>query len=278
MAEKAIRETQVDEDKLCLVHLEDVREDNEEQVRNINDILIFIVIIVFILSFLGFLVMPNLRTEPLNGIYLEMAIFLFTVIVGFTVSRQNNRYRQIMKELTSFDGSVSAMYREFAHFGKQYQDRFQEIAIDHYEPIVAKHAWDYNIMHKSTTMRDTYRLVREALEDNSIASIESSSVSEIKKQLSDMQKNRKDMVALHSERIPQFQWFVIFFLALMLVITITSVSSYGNVVESLLKASFTTAIIATVVMLRKLDTLDLFESFLGEHSAQDVIDIFDGKR
>ena len=271
MAQNAIRETVVE-------NLQEIRVKHQEKLRNINDVLIFVVITLFILAFLGFLVMPEIRIDALNSIYIEMAIFLFTVISGFTVSRQNNRYRQIMSEITAFDGSVSTMYREFAHFGKEYQDEFKTIALDHYEPVIKEHKWDYNIINKSNTLTKTYDLVWRALADDRIAHIEYSAVSEVKKQLSDMQKNRKDMIALHAERIPQFQWFVIAFLALMLILTISSVSSYGDVVESLLKASFVTAIIATVVMLRRLDTLDLFESFLGEHSAQDVIDIFDGKK
>lgn len=278
MAKNAIRETVIDKDKLCLIHLEEIREKNEEKRKNINDFLMFIIIGIFILIFLAYLSMPELRTVPLNDVYIEMAIFLFTVITGFTVSRQNNRYRQIIQEITSFDGSVSAMYREFAHFGEEYQRKFKGIALRHYEPIIREHQWDFNIVNKSTTLEKSYALVKEALEDTNIAHIEHSAVSEIKKQLSDMQKNRKDMIALHAERIPQFQWFVIVFLAAMLIITISAVASQGNYVESLLKASFTTAITATIVMLKRLDTLDLFESFLGEHSAQDIIDIFDGKK
>jgi len=278
MVQNAIREEQVDEDKLCLLSLDEAREEYKEKRRDINDMLIFVVITIFILSFLFYLILPETRTAPLNPVYMEMAIFLFTVISGFTVSRQNNRYRQIMMEITEFDGSVSALYREFANFGGTYQDDFKAIALRHYEPIIGKHQWDYNITNKSSTLTDTYHLVKNLSQKGDISHVEHSSVSEIKKQLSDMQKNRKDMIALHAERIPQFQWFVIFFLAMMLIMTMSSVSSFGSVVESLLKASAATAIIAVIVMLRRLDTLDMFESFLGEHSAQDVINIFDGTK
>jgi len=276
--ETVLREVQNDADNLCMLHLEEIREENQEKQRNINDFLIFFIIIVFISFFLLFLVLPDLREAPLNSIYVEMAIFLFTVISGFTVSRQNNRYRQIMQEITSFDGSITAMYREFAHFGSKYQDEFKHIALRHYEPVIAKHKWDYNILNRATTLKDTYDLVKRAVEDDRGTNIEHSSVSEIKRSLSDMQRNRKDMIALHSERIPQFQMFVIFFLALMLIITISSVTSNGNVVESLLKSTFSTAIVATVVLIKRLDTLDLFESFLGEHSAQDIINIFNNTK
>ena len=278
MTKNAIRETTIDSQKLCLMHLDELRVKNQERLQNTNDMLIFIVIFVFLAAVLVFLSLPDLRGDPLNSIYVEMSIFLFTVIVGFTVSRQNNRYRQIIEEITAFDGSVSAMYREFAYFGDEYQDEFKQFALNHYEPVISLHQWDYNIVNKSNTLRKTYDLVQRGLEDQQLAHIEHSAVSEIKKQLAGMQKNRKDMIALHAERIPSFQWFIMIFLSMMLIITIASVSSYGHFVESLLKGSFATAIIATLIMLRKLDTLDLFESFLGEHSAQDVIDIFDGKK
>jgi len=277
-SQHVLREVQNDADQLCMLHLEDIREDNLEKRRNINDMLMFLIAIAFILFFLGYLIMPDVRVEPLNDVYIEMAIFLFTVISGFTVSRQNNRYRQIMQEITSFDGSISAIYREFNHFGGHYQNEFKHIALRHYEPVIARHQWDYNIVNYSTTLSDTYELVHKAMTDDNVSFIEDSAVVEIKKALTDMQRNRKDMIALHSERVPQFQMFVIFFLALMLVITISAVTSYGDFVESLLKASFATAIVATVVLIKRLDTLDLFESFLGEHSAQDVIDIFNNKK
>ena len=93
-----------------------------------------------------------------------------------------------------------------------------------------------------------------------------------------MQKSRKDMIALHAERIQDFQWFVIYFLCMILMVAIASVSSYGLMLESILKAAFVTSIAATAVMLRKLDTLELFESFIGEKSAKDVLDIFEGKK
>ncbi len=266
-----------DSPNYCLIQLEDIRVENQKKIRSRNDILILVVLITFIVSCLVFLVLPNIKVDPLNNIYIEMSIFLFSIIAGFTVSSQNNRYRQIMEEITSFDGSITAIYREFAFISKEVQEQFKCIAVEHYRPVIKKHRWDYNIIHKSNTLSHTYELLQRAGKDIT-AGPSLSAIEEIKKLLSNMQLNRKDMIALHAERIPQFQWFVIYFLATILIITISSESSYGLMIESLLKASFVTSIVATIVMLHRLNTLDLFESFLGEHSAQDVIDIFDGKK
>lgn len=244
-----------------------------------NQLIIVYVVTFFIITSLCFYALPNLKlATPLDNLYLQMVIFLFATLVGFSIQRQNSRYREIIKELTSFDGGISAMYREFGTFDHEYQTRFQDIARTHYYPIIEHREWDYNLIHKSTTLTDTYDLIDELSTDRDFSDVERMSASNIRKILSDMQRNRKDLVALHAERVQDFLWFVIYFLCLILIITIASVSSYGLMLESILKSAFVTTVVATAVMLRRLDSLELFESFVGEKSAKDILDIFDGKR
>lgn len=244
-----------------------------------NQMIILSVVTFFIVISLCFFALPNLKLEtPLDDLYLQMVIFLFATMVGFTISRQNSRYREIIKELTSFDGAVTAMYREFGTFDKRYQSRFEDIARDHYYPVIENKKWDHNIVNKSSTLSRTYDLIDEISVDRDFSDVERMSASSIRRLLGDMQKNRKDMIALHAERVQDFQWFVIYFLCLILVITVSSVSSYGLMLESILKSAFVTSIVATAVMLRQLDSLELFESFIGEKSAKDILDIFEGKK
>ncbi|MFW0871290.1 MAG: hypothetical protein ACKKL4_02455 [Patescibacteria group bacterium] len=244
-----------------------------------NHIIIVYVVSFFVASALAFYALPNLKLSvPLDNLYLQMVIFLFATLVGFSIQRQNNRYREITRELTGFDGGITAMYREFSTFGKEYQDRFEQIAREHYYPIIENRAWDWNITHKSTTLKRSYALLSEASVDRDFSSNERISADSIRRILAGMQQNRKNIVALHGERIQEFLWFVIYFLCLILVIAIASVSSYGLILESILKSAFVTTVLATAVMLRRLDNLDLFESFVGEQSAKDVLDIFEGKR
>ena len=244
-----------------------------------NQMIILYVVTFFIVAALGFYALPNLKlATPLDNLYLQMVIFLFATLVGFSISRQNSRYREIIKELTSFDGGITAMYREFGTFDKEYQDRFEQIAREHYYPIIENRRWDHNLVNKSSTLSNTYDLIDELSVDRDFSDVERMSASNIRKILSDMQRNRKDLVALHAERVQDFLWFVIYFLCLILIITIASVSSYGLMLESILKSAFTTTVVATAVMLRRLDNLELFESFVGEKSAKDILDIFDGKR
>ena len=244
-----------------------------------NQFIILAVVTAFLLITLAFYSLPNLKLQtPLDDLYLQMVIFLFATLVGFSISRQNNRYREIIKELTAFDGGITAIYREFGTFDKQYRDRFETIAREHYYPIITNRQWDWNLVNKSTTLSRTYQLIDELSVDHDFSDVERMSASNIRRILADMQGNRKDLVALHAERVQDFLWFVIYFLCLILIITVSSVSSYGLMLESILKSAFVTTIIATAVMLRQLDNLDLFESFIGEKSAKDILDIFNGKK
>ena len=53
--------------------------------------------------------------------------------------------------------------------------------------------------------------------------------------------------------------------------------SYHSFVASLLKGAFAGSIFFVFVLLQKLNKLELFEKVVGEDSAQDVLDIFEGR-
>jgi len=82
------------------------------------------------------------------------------------------------------------------------------------------------------------------------------------------------MIALREERVPVFNWIIIILISFILFITLTAIPSQGMLVESILKATFSTSIISVLALLYRLDKLKLFSSVTGEESAQDVLNIF----
>jgi len=250
----------------------------EERQYNVHEYHLFAIVTIFLVSFLGFFSIPEAGLPNLDRVYVEMAVFLFAIVSSFVIARQNTRYRQIMREIARFDGGMTAIYRELYYFGSEAQDRFAEIARKHYEPVIANHEWDYNICHPCNTLQQTYHLLENLSDQKNFDANDGTSLANIKKQLAEMQKCRKNIVLLHAERIPRFQWFVVVFLSFILLMTISSIGSYGQYIESIIKASFATAIITTIVMMRRLDDLQLFESFLGEHSAEDVMSVINEKK
>ena len=81
---------------------------------------------------------------------------------------------------------------------------------------------------------------------------------------------------IYQERIPSFQWFSIVFFMFILLATVTVIPSSGFLLGSILKSAFVVSIVSVVFILYNLDNLHLFESFIGENSAKDVVDLIKG--
>ena len=93
-----------------------------------------------------------------------------------------------------------------------------------------------------------------------------------------MQIARKNMIALYRERIPQFQWLLVYFLALILLLTVSMIPSHHYVIASVLKGVFSSSVVFVVILLHRFDSLQFFERTIGEQSARDILNIFAGKR
>ena len=86
------------------------------------------------------------------------------------------------------------------------------------------------------------------------------------------------MVSLREERIPIFQWLLILIIAAILIVTVSTITSVSSWVISLIKAAFVSSVFVAVILLRQFDNLKLFSGKIGEFSAQDVINIIEGKK
>jgi hypothetical protein len=211
-------------------------------------------------------------------IFLTISTFLFATFTGFFISRQGKRYSKIREAITSFDGEMSGLYRQFGHLGKIHQKSVKKIIKKHYDLIIKNKAWDYHFVNKSTTLTDINNLVNKTTKNKNLKSLMNLALREILTSLQRLQVIRKKMVALHKERVPVFNWIIISFISLILFITLSAIPSQNLIIESVLKAAFSTSIISVLILLYRLDKLKLFSKITGEESAQDVLNIFSGKK
>ena len=56
------------------------------------------------------------------------------------------------------------------------------------------------------------------------------------------------------------------------------IPSQAQFMGSILKGAFGTCVVLILVLLRRFDDLNFFESTIGENSAQDILDIIKGKK
>jgi amino acid transporter len=236
--------------------------------------------IIFILLFIGLSIIYyyNLFGDSgVDKIFLTLSTFLFALFTGFFISRQAGRYGEIRKLTANFDGIMSSIYRTFGHFGTQAQQKAGEIIKNHYQMIV-KDGWDYPFTHKTSTLTDLHHLIENTVKRKGTGGVKAAATTRMISGLHDAQKTRKNMVALREERIPNFQWVLIYILTIILILTVSAIPSAYLLLGSIIKAAFIMSIFVVIVLLKKLDELKLFAGNIREHSAQDVVDIIEDKK
>ena len=239
---------------------------------------LFILVASFCLSFVIYYNYQIISDTEFSNLVLRTGTFLFAIFTGFFIARQGTRYSSIREQITSFDGEISAIYRKFGHISKAAQNTFSKIITKHYKKILNNNSWDYNFTHKSSTLLDTHNLIQKTVKDKVFGTLKNFSIQRVLVSLENLQVTRKKMVALHKERIPTFQWALIYFLASILLITVATISSEGIIFKSALKASFSSGVILIIILLHRFDNLHFFGGIIGEKSAQDVLDILKGKK
>jgi len=234
------------------------------------------VIIFLVLSALFYFL--SFGAEDTSQIFITICTFLFAIFTGFFIARQGRRYSNIRDQITKFDGEMSSMYRQFGHLGLEAQNQAKEIIKNHYEAILAHQAWDYHFINPSVTITSLHKLSEQTTKDESLPSLKHLALQRVLTALETLQIVRKSMIALHTERIPRFQWVLVYFLAFILLAAVSIIPSEGFLLGAILKGAFSSSVIFVIILLHEFDKLKFFEGTMGEHSAKDILDIFEGKK
>ena len=103
------------------------------------------------------------------------------------------------------------------------------------------------------------------------------SVNHILDSLGRAQIARKNLISLHEERVPAFQWVIIVLLAIIIVFTLSLIESELFLVGAVIKSAFVITVISILVLLHEFDELRFYRGIIGKRSAQDVLDIMSNK-
>jgi hypothetical protein len=211
-------------------------------------------------------------------VYLTTTTFFFSIVTGFFIAQQVARYAKIREVISTFDGRISSVFRSAGNISGEAQKHIGEIIVKHYNVVLGKKEWDYHFTHKSETLISIHAALEKYMDKKSLTPLKTHSLARIISNLSDCEVARKNMVMLHEERIPQFHWFVISFFILVLLVAIAAIPSEGLLLESVLKSAYGVSLFSVASTLYHLDVLHLFEHFVGENSAKDVILLIEGKK
>lgn len=237
---------------------------------------IFLILLFFILTLIYFKV--DFGGSSTDKVFITITTFFFSIFTGFFITRQGNRYTKIREIISTFDGKMSGVYRVSGNISMSVQQKIGIVIKAHYEKIIVSRSWDYHFKNKSNTISEIHSILEQEIGGLKQESLRNQSIGRVLSNLGDCQVLRKNMVMLYQERIPSFQWFLIFFFVLILLATITVIPSVTFLLGSLMKSAFVVSIISVVIILYNLDNLHLFEKFIGENSALDVTEILSGKK
>ncbi|MCX6758022.1 MAG: hypothetical protein NTZ44_04040 [Candidatus Nomurabacteria bacterium] len=213
-----------------------------------------------------------------DKVFITITTFFFSIFTGFFITRQGNRYTKIREIISTFDGKMSSTYRVAGNISPIVQQKIGALIKDHYEKILDTKRWDYHFINKSNTISGVHNVLEEEVGGVKQESLRNQSIGRVLTNMGDCQVLRKNMVMIFQERIPGFQWFLICFFVLILLVAITVIPSHLFLLGSVLKSAFVISIISVIVILHNLDNLHLFENFIGENSAKDVIGIINGEK
>lgn len=237
----------------------------------------FVLLSIFVIfSYLYFKLPVTL--PQIDKVYITITTFFFSIFTGFFISQQMSRYSKIRETISNFDGKMSSTYRSTENISKEIQKSIGKIITEHYKKMMKTGQWNYHLTHKSNTIASIHKVLEDSVGNTNLKTLRSGAVGVIVNNLAGCEVDRKNMVMLYQERIPPFQWFVISFFICVLILAVSAIPSEGLLFESVLKSAFGVSIFSIASILHHLDELHLFEDFIGENSAQDVLDLIAGKK
>jgi hypothetical protein len=229
-----------------------------------------LLLVAFLLLAVLFYFVP-FGSGEIDKVFITISTFFFSIFTGFFISRQGGRYSKLREIISTFDGKISSVYRAAQNVSGEVQQEIGAIIRSHYERILKDQSWEHHFSDESVIISAIHQTLEDRLGSTKQESLRNQALGRIMAGLSDGQVLRKNMVMLYQERIPSFQWFLIIFFLVMLLMTISVIPSAGVVLASILKAAFAISLISVVIILRSLDNLHLFEGFIGQNSAKDVL-------
>jgi len=238
---------------------------------------LFVLLIFLILSSLFYLTPLDIETDSAS-MFLTVSTFIFAIIIGFFISRQNTRHNDIRSIISEFDGNLSALYRGFESLGGVAKKQAGLIIKKHYQKILTTKQWNWHFLHKSKTIIDLNNLLIKIGGKKRYPTVQTEIINNMIHSLDSLQVTRKRMVSLNVERMPKSEWMLTVLLAGVLLFSLWLIPTHQEIITSVIKGVFGALVVQMVILLYGLDNLALFEGVLGESSAQDILGIIAGKK
>jgi hypothetical protein len=231
-------------------------------------------IILFIILYSLFVTKVTIAVENYSEIIVA-AVFFFAFFSGFFIARQNERYSEILKIISSTDGAFSFLYR-ISGLIPRVKKEVREIIREHYQKIEKSNNWAYHILNPSVTITILTKQFSNVSSEESSAPAVSAAYTNIWGALQQLQDLRKKTIFLYHQKLLFFQWLIIYTLGFLLIFSLNLIPDKSFLIN-LLKIIFGTVVFIAIILLKQLDTLEIFGKDFAKKTAKDIFRILDEK-
>mgnify|MGYP000116381920 CR=1 FL=1 len=231
-------------------------------------------VVAFSLTYSLFVFLVDVRVaEGIASEIIIASVFFFAFFAGFFIARQNERYTRIIEQVAAREGAFSSIYR-ISGLVPVIQDEVREIIRVHYRKILDANDWAYHEFHPSTTIKQLTEAFGKLSKEDGERIAVSTSYEVIWGAVLDLQKIRKEVIALYHERLLPSQWFLLIILAGILLISFDFLKSDVFLVDAL-KIVFGFSVFMVLILIKQLNELALFGRHFSKNLAHDVLRILD---
>lgn len=199
--------------------------------------------------------------------------FFFTLFAGFFVTRQNDRYKAIVDEISNTDGLFSLLYRVSGAVPGT-QNKVRDALRDHYQKILENNNWAYHILNPSTTITKIFNAYSEVTDKD--AEKLSQFGDAFGEAFAGVQISRKRMIMLYEEKLLPLHWVLILILGILVAISFNFIPNHMLIVN-ILKIIFGLSVFFVVLLLKQLDDLTIFGNDFNKQTVGDIFRIIDEK-
>lgn len=234
---------------------------------------IFLFLILSLLFFTLLFYFFDLHIVSIQDSFLTIATFVFSIFLGFFISKQTTRIEQISQNLSTYDGCIVSIHQGICDLNIGIDEKSSQIISTYYNESIIGKKWNYIFDRQDELILKIRELVRNiSVPSTNITEKTAVIFDNIYDAIDECESVRRKVISLKEEKIPQAQWIIVYLLLIVTsIVIISTLNSYTSLFLSIVKSCFISAIIFSVFLLKKLDDLTFFDMTVAEESAKDVL-------
>jgi hypothetical protein len=214
-------------------------------------------------------ILPSGGQNETITLILTISTFLFAIISGFILSRQNQRYDKLREALSHLDGIWIGLYNSLELFGTKVKKK----AADLIDPIFIS-AYDYELWEyqQADVFKNCFKELYHFISKIKAKTIvQKSALSDAIDKLADLEVLARESGEIAKERLLKGEWTILYILSGIIIFCVfyTKVFTLYSIFFTILLA---TCIVIVMLIIRDLNNLRLKGELLAFESGQQVFD------